>query len=86
MGGIVLVEVKLVSSEDTTVKISKPKTAIISNGMLCTNTTSARIYRPSFRENKPETLVFNEKNERIGLVFAKTGSINSGTVLYRTHL
>jgi hypothetical protein len=33
----------------------------------------ARIYRPSFRENKPKTLVF-----------AKTGPINSGTEFYKT--
>jgi hypothetical protein len=47
----------------------------------------ARIYRPSFHENKPKTLVFNDckraENERVGVVFAKTGpgSMNSGTVL-----
>ncbi len=33
----------------------------------------ARIYRPSFRENKPKALVF-----------VKTGSINSGTSQYST--
>jgi hypothetical protein len=38
---------------------------------------SARTYRPSFRENMPKTLVI--VNERFGLVFTKTGSINSGT-------
>jgi hypothetical protein len=36
----------------------------------------ARIFRPSFRENKPKSLVFRKR----ALVFAKTGSINSGTV------
>ncbi len=41
---------------------------------------SARICRASFRENKPKTLVFQWlENERFGLVFAKTGSINSAT-------
>jgi hypothetical protein len=35
---------------------------------------NARIYRPSFIENMPE-------NERFGLVFAKTGSIISETVI-----
>jgi hypothetical protein len=40
-------------------------------------TFCARIYRPSSCENKPKSLVL-----RIGLVFAKTGSINSGTVCF----
>ncbi len=40
--------------------------------------TGARIYRPSFHENKPKTLVFSHTNERFGLVFAKTGSIILG--------
>ena len=35
---------------------------------------------PRFRENKPKTLVFNHRKQRFGLVFAKTGSIISGTV------
>jgi hypothetical protein len=35
------------------------------------------IYRPSFRENKPATLL--TENERFELVFMETGSINSGT-------
>ncbi len=35
---------------------------------------SARIYRPSFRENKPKTLVI--ESAHFGLVFAKTGSVN----------
>ncbi len=38
---------------------------------------SVRIYRPGFRENK------HIEKERFRLVFAKTGSINSGTVQYR---
>jgi hypothetical protein len=41
--------------------------------------SSARICRPSFHENKPKTLVFSHTNKRFGLVFAKTGSIISGT-------
>jgi hypothetical protein len=46
--------------------------------------SSARIYRPSFRENKPKTLVFSFiQNERFGLVFVKTGSIISGTNVIR---
>jgi hypothetical protein len=40
---------------------------------------SARNYRASFRENEPKTLVFMTENERFGLVFVKTWSINSGT-------
>jgi hypothetical protein len=35
----------------------------------------ARIYRPSFREKKPNMLVFNVKSEHIRLVLAKTGSV-----------
>ncbi len=38
-----------------------------------------RIYSPSFLENKPKPPVSISENERFGLVFAKTGSINSGT-------
>ncbi len=34
---------------------------------------------PRFRENKPKTLVFVIENERSGLFFEKTGSINLGT-------
>ncbi len=43
--------------------------------------SSARIYiDPRFRENMRKTLVFMViENERLGLVFAKTGSIISGT-------
>jgi hypothetical protein len=39
---------------------------------------------PRFRENKPKTLVVYSviENERFGLVFAKTGSIISGTGEY----
>ncbi len=37
---------------------------------------------PRFRENKHKTLVFSHRNERFGLVFAKTGSIISSTALY----
>ncbi len=33
------------------------------------------VYRPSFRENKLKTLVFNDWNESFGLVLAKTGSV-----------
>ncbi len=33
---------------------------------------SARNYRPSFRENKPKTLVFNDWIEHFGLVFTNT--------------
>ncbi len=40
----------------------------------------ARIYRPSFHENKPKTLVSLIQTERFGLIFAKTGSTISGTV------
>jgi hypothetical protein len=42
---------------------------------------SARIYSPSFHENKPKTLVSVIQNEcfGFGLVIAKTGSIISGT-------
>ncbi len=48
---------------------------------------SARIYRPSFHENKPKTLAFDHfKIKRFGLVFAKTGSINSDTVVLDTFL
>ncbi len=40
---------------------------------------STRIYRPSFRENKPKTLVFNDWKRAFSACFLKTGSINSGT-------
>jgi hypothetical protein len=46
---------------------------------------SARIYRPSFRENKLKRYFSIIENERFGLVFAKTGSINSGTVHLLRH-
>ncbi len=42
--------------------------------------TSAHIYRPRFRENKPKTLVFNDSKQRFGLAFAKSGSINSSII------
>ncbi len=38
----------------------------------------ARMYRPSFRENKPKALVFNDWKRAFLLIFAKTGS-NSGS-------
>jgi hypothetical protein len=41
----------------------------------------AQIYRPSFRENKPKTLILIIENERFLLLFVKTGSKNSSTVL-----
>ncbi len=40
---------------------------------------SALNYRPSFRENQPKRLVFSHRKRAFGIVFAKTGSINSGT-------
>jgi hypothetical protein len=40
----------------------------------------ARIYRPSLRERTKRSFSVTE-NERFGLVFAKTGSINSVTDL-----
>ncbi len=43
------------------------------------NKTNGRIYRPSFCENKSKSLFSMSENERFGLVFTKTGSINSGT-------
>jgi hypothetical protein len=44
--------------------------------------TSARIYKPSFRENWVYKCSFsNIGNDRFRLVLAKTGSINSGTDL-----
>jgi len=42
---------------------------------------SARIYRPSIGENKPQRSFSVIENERFGQVFPKTGSINSGTQL-----
>ncbi len=39
----------------------------------------ARNYRPCFRENQPKRCFLLSENERFGLVFVKTGSINSGT-------
>jgi hypothetical protein len=43
----------------------------------------ARIYRSSFRENKPKTLVFNDlKTSVLELVFAKTRSIIRALVPY----
>ena len=44
----------------------------------------ARMYRPSFRENKPNMLVFNNGKRAFGLVFAKTGSINLGTEIIQS--
>ncbi len=41
--------------------------------------SSALIYRPSFRENKPKTLDFNDCKRAFWVCFTKTGSINSGT-------
>jgi hypothetical protein len=41
----------------------------------------ARNCRPSFRKNKPKCSYLMTQNERFGLVFTKTGSINSGTAL-----
>jgi hypothetical protein len=40
-----------------------------------------RIYRTSLREYKPKTSFSMTENECFGLVFAKTGSTNSATVL-----
>ncbi len=39
---------------------------------------SARIYGPSFRENKPKSSFSMTESERFGLVFAKTGPIKFG--------
>jgi hypothetical protein len=44
------------------------------------NKTSARIYRPRFRENSPKRWFSIIENERFGLVFSKTRSLNSDTV------
>jgi hypothetical protein len=41
----------------------------------------ARIYRPSFHENKPKRSFSLNRKRAFWLVFAKTGSIISGTVL-----
>jgi len=41
----------------------------------------ARNYRPCFRENQLNARFLLSENERFGLVFVKTGSINSGTGL-----
>ncbi len=38
--------------------------------------TSARIYRPSFLKTSPKRSISVIENERFGLVFAKTRSIN----------
>jgi hypothetical protein len=40
---------------------------------------SARIYDPVFAKTSPRRSFSVIENERFGLVFAKTGSINSGT-------
>ncbi len=50
---------------------SIPLNVVLSAGVF--NSTCARIYRPSFRSRK------QAQNARFGLVFAKTGFINSGT-------
>ncbi len=47
--------------------------------------TGARNYRPSFRENKPKRSFCITENERFGLIYVKTGSINSGTVARDVH-
>ena len=39
----------------------------------------ARNYRPCFRENQLNARFLLSENERFGLVFVKTGFINSGT-------
>jgi hypothetical protein len=41
--------------------------------------TSARIYRPKFAKTSLKRSFSMTENERFGFVFAKTGSINSGT-------
>ncbi len=41
----------------------------------------ARIYRPDFAKTSPKRLFSMTENERFGLDFAKTCSINSGTGL-----
>jgi hypothetical protein len=43
--------------------------------------TSARIYRPSFRENKTKRSFSMIESERFELVFVETGSMNLGTGL-----
>ena len=40
---------------------------------------SARIYRPSFRENKPNTLVFSHRKRAYWACFLKTRSLNLAT-------
>ncbi len=49
-------------------------------GFFLNTASSARNYRPSFRENKPKTLVVNDwiRSFFFGLVSRKRGSINSG--------
>ncbi len=44
---------------------------------LRTEASGARIYKPCFRENKPNSFSMSE-TDRFGLVFAKTGSIIFG--------
>ncbi len=53
------------------------KAAMASAGFILQS--SARIYKPSFRENKPKTLIFSHAKRPFWACFAKTGSINLGT-------
>ncbi len=56
-----------------------PWDASVSSGGDSDCDNCARIYKPSFHENKPKNARFMTENERFVLVFAKTVSINSGT-------
>jgi hypothetical protein len=53
-------------------------------GGVSVNEYSARIYRPSFREKKtsPKRSFSMTENDRLGLISAKTGSVNLGTAVH----
>ncbi len=48
-------------------------------GVTCSMTTVPEIIGPVFAKTSPKRSFSMTKNERFGLVFLKTGSINSGT-------
>ncbi len=46
---------------------------------MCADRTVPQFIDPVFAKTSPKSLFLMTENERFGLVFAKTGSINSGT-------
>jgi hypothetical protein len=55
-----------------------------SRSCLCSSSTVPEIIDPVFAKTSQNARFLLSENERFGLVFVKTGSINSGTVQYIT--